>query len=401
MSAYYNENEPRAADWLRELINAGLIADGVVDERSITDVQPTDLMGYTQCHFFAGIGGWSHALRLAAWPDSRPVWTGSCPCQPFSSAGKGGGTSDDRHLWPDFYRLISKCRPTTVFGEQVASPLGMQWLNGVFADLESSAYAVAGANLCAAGVGAPHIRQRLYWVADTISYRPDPEECGTFTRTAEQRKGPPQQWRALSDSRAINGGMGHADESGREQGQQSSAPSRHGSAVVSNGCSGGLADANGPQFGRESAKHRESLYPQDAGLSRMADASHNGFTWPATAAEPTGRQLPESDSRMGNAEFARLEGYGGHERDRNEPRWLDSQAARPVAARRGNCPSLDFWHEWRFVHCSDGKARRIKSDVEPLVNGFPARVACLKGIGNAIVPQVAAEFIQAFQEVTP
>ena len=91
MSAYYNEHDPKAAAWLRELIQAGEIPAGDVDERSIVEVQPADLARYTQCHFFAGIGGWSYALRLAGWPTDRPVWTGSCPCQPFSSAGKSGG----------------------------------------------------------------------------------------------------------------------------------------------------------------------------------------------------------------------------------------------------------------------------------------------------------------------
>src|SRR6478736_4470499 len=118
---YYNEWDPFAAAWLRELIAAGLVPAGDVDTRSITEVQPDDLAGYTQCHFFAGIGGWSHALQLAGWPTDRPVWTGSCPCQPFSAAGKGIGFADERHLWPAFHWLISQCRPATVFGEQVAS----------------------------------------------------------------------------------------------------------------------------------------------------------------------------------------------------------------------------------------------------------------------------------------
>jgi DNA (cytosine-5)-methyltransferase 1 len=163
--AYYNEIDPYAAQWLRNLIAAGHIAPGDVDERDIRDVRPIDLTGYTQCHFFAGIGVWSHALRRAGWSDSRPVWTGSCPCQPFSVAGVGGGFNDERHLWPFFFDLIEQCRPGVVLGEQVASKDGLAWLDLVQSDLEGAGYAAAAVDLCAAGVGAPHIRQRLWFVA--------------------------------------------------------------------------------------------------------------------------------------------------------------------------------------------------------------------------------------------
>ena len=155
---YYNENDPFAASWLRNLIAAGYISAGEVDERSIADVGPADVAGFGQCHFFAGIAGWPLALSLAGWPSDRPVWTGSCPCQPFSAAGKRRAAADERHLWPEFLRLIAECRPPTIFGEQVASKDGRLWLAGVRADLEALGYAVGAADLCAAGVGAPHIR---------------------------------------------------------------------------------------------------------------------------------------------------------------------------------------------------------------------------------------------------
>jgi len=164
MPAYYNEIDPYAAQWLRNLINAGHIAAGDVDVRSIADVRADDLRGYEQCHFFAGIGGWSLALRLAGWADDRPVWTGSCPCQPFSEGGKRAGFQDERDLWPAWFNLIRKRTPSIIFGEQVAG--ATIWLDRVFADLEDQDYAVAAAVLPACAVDAPHRRDRLWFVAD-------------------------------------------------------------------------------------------------------------------------------------------------------------------------------------------------------------------------------------------
>lgn len=163
--AYFNELDPFACGWLENLQSAGVVVPGFVDDRTIHQVQPEDVHAAAQAHFFAGIGVWSHALRLAGWPDDVPVWTGSCPCQPFSVAGKGRGTDDERHLWPEWFRLIRECRPPVVFGEQVASPAGRAWFDAVSADLEGVGYACGAADLCAASVGAPHIRQRLFFVA--------------------------------------------------------------------------------------------------------------------------------------------------------------------------------------------------------------------------------------------
>jgi DNA (cytosine-5)-methyltransferase 1 len=172
VSAYYNEFDADKAAWIRELIKRNIVAPGEVDERSIADVDPSDLRGFTQCHWFAGIAVWSYALRLAGWPDDRECWTGSCPCPSFSCAGKGEGFDDPRHLWPEFYRLIRECRPTAVFGEQSADAIGHGWWDLVSTDLESEAYAVAAAVLASASVGGADIRHRLYFVG--LADAPDP-----------------------------------------------------------------------------------------------------------------------------------------------------------------------------------------------------------------------------------
>jgi len=187
--AYYNEIDPYAAQWLRNLVAAGHIAAGDVDERSIEDVKPSELVGYTQCHFFAGIGVWSHALRQAGWPDDKPVWTGSCPCQPFSAAGKGGGFDDERHLWPAFHHLIEQCKPATVIGEQVASKDAESWLDLVQVDLEALDYAFGAVPFPSASVGAPHIRDRLYWVADTSNVRYQKRKDTHRTRDSNKQSG--------------------------------------------------------------------------------------------------------------------------------------------------------------------------------------------------------------------
>jgi len=325
--AYYNEIDPAAAAWLRELIRVGLIAPGDVDERSIEDVQPDDLKGYCQCHFFAGIGGWSYALRLAGWPDDRPVWTGSCPCQPFSCAGKGRGEADERHLWPEWFRLIRQYRPARLRGEQVASKAAMQWLDGVFADLEGEDYACGAADLCAACVGAPHIRQRLYWLAD-----------------------------------AENMQLKRATRSGNSPGAVCQAGKNGGAPAGRSSSACGLADAD--KDGRGSAGQR-----LDRG--EECHAKHSGGI-----------------GGLGDTKQPGLEGHARHGDGSNQP-------GRLTAAEDGHATPAGAWSDFGLVYCRDGKTRRIEPGTFPLVDGVPGRVGLLRGYGNAIVPQVAAEFIRA------
>ncbi len=258
---YYNDNDAYAAAWIRNLQEDGHLPPGRVDERSIEDVKAQDLEGYRQVHFFAGIGGWPLALRLAGWPEGRPVWTGSCPCQPFSTAGLAKGLGDERHLWPAFCRLISKRRPPIIFGEQVASKDGRYWLAGVRDDLEKLGYAVGAADLCAAGIKAPHLRQRLYWVAYSDSGRSqqrNQEERTVSKPDASGGMGQPVstgfeghsgdgdgrhqpgrieavQVGSTSEASGV-GGMEYTNRAGREPGQQTGKTPRHGDPIESTGC---------------------------------------------------------------------------------------------------------------------------------------------------------------------
>lgn len=329
---YYNEWEQYPADWIRNLQAAGHLPAGQVDERSIVNVQAKDLEGVRQAHFFAGIGGWPLALQRAGWPEDEEVWTGSCPCQPFSVAGSRKGKKDKRHVWPEFRRLISERRPSVVFGEQVASPAGRKWFAGVRADLEELGYAVGGGDLCAAGVSSPQIRQRIFWVASAEGFG--------------------------------HGANGLESESGRRE-----------RSTGSNGVhvARGLACAEGgiPGNGELQRGGKHGLLEKNGRPGRRACGQVRSEEVPAI--------------RMGRAAaFGRIEecsiigrgAPGGQEEGRQQRPWSDFDA----------------------LPCRDGAYRRVEPGTFPLAHGIPARVGKLRAYGNAIVSEVAVEFIKAYLE---
>lgn len=299
---YYNEWDKGAAAWLRELINNKLIPYGYVDERSITEVTPSDLEGFTQCHFFAGIGGWPLALQLAGVPESTRLWTGSPPCQPFSVAGQSRGFDDERHLAPAFLRLIRECKPELLFGEQVAAAIGKHWLDFVFLNLEEKGYTCGATVLPACSVGAPHKRERLFFGAIQL---------GDSDSERHNRKHPLLQW------------------TGKENMPETSRASE-----IS-----GMAYANGERLQRE-----------------RRDSDSQGWE---------GQNIRQAGLCYGAGGKDCYENYG-------------------------------FWSNSDWLGCRDGKFRPVESGTFPLANGIPARVGRLRGYGNAIVPQVAAEFVKAF-----
>lgn len=197
MRTYYNEWDAPTAAWLRELGRARHLPGGTVDDRSIRDVRADDVRDFDQCHFFAGIGGWPLALRLAGY-ERLPCWTGLPPCQPFSVAGRGLAQADERHLAPVWLDLIRECRPPTIFGEQVADAIGRGWLDDLFDALEGCGYACGAAVLPACSVGAPHIRKRLIFGAVRLADAPREQHDG-------RRIGGPIRWSEHPDGGAVGG----------------------------------------------------------------------------------------------------------------------------------------------------------------------------------------------------
>jgi DNA (cytosine-5)-methyltransferase 1 len=369
---YYNEIDPKAAAWLRELIKQGHIPNGVVDERSITEIKPHELTEYTQCHFFAGIGGWSLALQLAGWPATRPVWTGSCPCQPFSSSGKQLGDKDERHLWPIFFDLIRECRPECVFGEQVASAIGKGWLDGVSADLEGAGYACGATVLGAHSIGSPHIRQRLFWVAYATGGQR--EQCLRSCGDDVQR----------SADDGATGGMADAELWRRER-------------IKIERCTGILKTMDGEE------KSRITIGAHSASSGGMADAEGEGLQGRLFGREDEGRQAesghPGRGSATGNVSTG---GVVNPVRKRGCCGTAGVKDAKDVG-ESGQISGFDgskFWSDFDLIPCRDGKTRRIEPGSSPLAHGVPARVVRLRGYGNAIVPQVAAAFVQAFVSIS-
>lgn len=383
MTAYYNEIDPFAAQWLRNLIAAGHIAPGEVDERSILDVSPDDLAGFAQCHFFAGIGVWSYALRRAGWPDSRPVWTGSCPCQPFSVAGVGSGFDDERHLWPFWFHLIEQRRPPVVFGEQVEAAIRHGWLDLVQTDMEGIGYAFAAAGIPAAGVGAPHIRQRLWFVADAHNERRPgqhallrPEEAGRHAGGVLEAAG-----------RGELGKLAHTDSEQYYRGRNIGTRGGNEHPVGSAAC--GLDN------------------PNDEGLEgfwgrHQATGGWFGEVRPASDAGKSSRlEHASSIGRNGRETTA-----PGHHDDRAASERAKSEHGFGIAGahrvhQHGTGPVNGFWRNADWLLCRDEKWRPVEPGTFPLAHGATARVGRLRAYGNAIVAQVASEMIAAYLECRP
>jgi site-specific DNA-cytosine methylase len=384
MTAYYNEYDAKAAAWLRELIKSGLIAPGEVDERSIADVRPEELKDFTQCHFFAGIGGWSYALRLAGWADDRPCWTGSPPCQPFSVAGKRKAQADTRHLWPVFFNLIRECQPTNIFGEQVEAAIRTGWLDDLQDDLEAEGYATGKIVLPACSVGAPHIRQRIWFVAERLA---DTQSDGSQRRIFG-RENP--QWCFINRSIGCNGTACEfcGYEFDIELLGKYGCPNCEGCGLANTASDGHAA----PDGLREKTKPSEQTWAKNIGQSK-GSSNDSGL------AEPNNDRCGEGQRNgqaTGHGNTFASEGSNGGVDDSESfrPRFRDPKDIGPanaqinVFANAGDCesdkPSREqpstasadapeaFWSAPDWLYCRDGKWRPAPTECKFLLlaDGF-------------------------------
>ena len=391
--AYYNDFDEGSVAWLAELMKQGHIPPGEIDRRSILDVCVSDLRGFKQCHFFAGIGGWAYALRLAGVPVDISLWTGSPPCQPFSVAGRQKGRDDERHLAPHFVDLVRAARPGMLLGEQVASaevfgkapkrvrgnavpPPDWAWIDDLLNRLEAARYTAGAVDFPSAGVGAPHIRQRTYFGAVA------------------------HEW------------LEHASRNGRiEWGAE---PSQRGAGIGRGAC--GLADFDskgslpgtrrGIYHGQEGSGSRNGEPERSGATCGLADLHGDGCAETGRGQPEAGCDGPFGDSAacgLGDCLGSGLEGLAWNGDGSREPGRIVSGAlgsaseAGTVGEGRPG-PTNGFWGNADWLFCRDERFRPVEPGTFPLAPGVSGRVGLLRGYGNAINPQQASIFIQAFFE---
>jgi DNA (cytosine-5)-methyltransferase 1 len=259
---------------------------------------------------------------------------GGFPCQPFSVAGKQRGKDDNRYLWPEMFRVIRTYRPTWVLGENVPGIVKMA-LDQVLADLEGEGYAVQAFLIPACGVDAPHRRERV-WI---VAWNAQSHTGDTLSRI----------WKRAS---AIPGRIREA-ESGTGDVADAPGGENHGR--------GNLEEATGSRLGINATAV--------AGGEDVADAPIHGSD--ARLPEPIqSRQAGWSEQLCGDVPHP---GNQGLEEREKQPAQQKFQAA-----ERGDCwPDEAEWF--------------AKSGMGRLAHGLPNRVAQLRALGNAVVPQVVEE----------
>ena len=337
--------------------------------------------------------------------ESPDIITGGFPCQPFSVAGKQKGTDDDRHLWPEMFRIIKAFKPRFVIGENVPGIVNIQdgvVFETVCTDLESQGYEVQPFNIPAAAVGAPHQRKRI-WIIATLADSVSNDERREISRSYEEKGRVQEEHRSKDSASRIFSGTSEIRKSnnGYETMENSGRTLRQGSSIrKKNEDEVGKENAN--QHQRSSSSSESNVANADTRLSdgqkkelqsrgQASISSREGENVTDTKSiSSDGREYREhqekrsgqrkirreSSEELANTDSERLEGLGQSRSQFNET----SSSTSCSEERQGQVGQ--GW--WEF-----------EPNVGRVAHGVPGRVHRLKALGNSIVPQIAEEIGRA------
>jgi DNA (cytosine-5)-methyltransferase 1 len=309
------------------------------------------------------------------------IITGGFPCQPFSVAGKQKGTSDDRHLWPEMFRIIQELKPRWVIGENVKGLVNLQdgmVFETVCTDLEGEGYEVRAFNIPAAGVGAPHRRERIWIVAHAKRYNKTDEIGGsdeTSRGIQEEHRQDDSSARLTSRTSSIRQtNNGHEDmEDSRRTLQQGTELREKNEDEVREGYAN-QHQRSGSTEGYAN-QHQRSGSTSESNVADTYARLSNG-----TYEEVQSRGQTFDTSSEGSTDVANTESSDRHD---NEAITRDGEPSTQEIFGNGSSVSGEssWWH--------------TEPDVGRVAHGIPGRVYRLKGLGNSIVPKIAEEIGKA------
>ena len=343
--------------------------------------------------------------------ESPDIITGGFPCQPFSVAGKQKGTSDDRHLWPEMFRIIKAFKPRFVIGENVPGIVNIQdgvVFETVCTDLESQGYEVQPFNIPAAAVGAPHQRKRI-WIIATLADSVSNDERREISRSDEEKGRVQEEHRSkdsasgifsrTSEIRKSNNGYEAMENSGRTLQQGSSIREKNEDEV-------GKENAN--QHQRSSSSSESNVANADTRLSdgqkkelqsrgQASISSREGENVAnAKSISSDGREIGQHSEESREKRKIGIE-VGGVSSDRQKLANTDSERLEGLGQSRSQfneTSSSTSSSEERQGQVGQGWWE-FEPNVGRVAHGVPGRVHRLKALGNSIVPQIAEEIGRA------